>query len=71
MNNIVIAGAGTFGTAVAERLCWNSDNKVTLHTIETDVEKEINERHTNRKYFPTRFLSRYLSATSSRCNSIE
>ncbi len=65
MNNIVIAGAGTFGTAVAERLSWNSRNRVTLHTIEQDVEKEINDSHTNRKYFPTRFLSRYLSATSS------
>ena len=65
MNNIVIAGAGTFGTAVAERLSWNSDNHVVLHTIEKDVEKEINERHTNRKYFPTRFLSRRLTATSS------
>ena len=64
MNNIVIAGAGTFGTAVAERLAWNINNRVTLHTIETDVEKEINEKHTNRKYFPTRFLNRYLSATS-------
>ncbi len=65
MNNIVIAGAGTFGTAVAERLAWNINNRVTLHTIEKDVEREINEKHTNRKYFPTRFLSRYLSATSS------
>lgn len=65
MNNIVIAGAGTFGTAVAERLCWNNNNKVTLHTIEKDVEKEINEKHTNRKYFPTRQLSKHLSATSS------
>lgn len=65
MNNIVIAGAGTFGTAVAERLAWNVNNRVILHTIENDVEKEINEKHTNRKYFPTRFLNRYLSATSS------
>ena len=65
MNRIVIAGAGTFGTAVAERLCWNNSNQVTLHTIEKDVEKEINEHHTNRKYFPTRFLSRHLTATSS------
>ncbi len=64
MNNIVIAGAGTFGTAVAERLAWNVNNRVTLHTIEKDVEKEINDKHTNRKYFPTRFLNRYLSATS-------
>ena len=65
MNNIVIAGAGTFGTAVAERLSWNTKNRVTLHTIEKDVEKDINEHHQNRKYFPTRFLSRYLTATSS------
>ena len=65
MNNIVIAGAGTFGTAVAERLAWNVQNRVVIHTIEKDVEKEINEKHTNRKYFPTRFLNRYLSATSS------
>ena len=65
MNNIIIAGAGTFGTAVAERLSWNTKNRVTLHTIEKDVEKDINEHHQNRKYFPTRFLSRYLTATSS------
>ena len=65
MNNIIIAGAGTFGTAVAERLAWNVDNRVVIHTIEEDVGKEINEKHTNRKYFPTRFLNRYLSATSS------
>lgn len=65
MNNIIIAGAGTFGTAVAERLSWNTGNRVTLHTIEKDVEKDINEHHQNRKYFPTRFLSRYLTATSS------
>ncbi len=64
MNNIIVAGAGTFGTAVAERLAWNSENRVTLHTIEKDVEKDINTNHQNRKYFPTRFLNRYLSASS-------
>ena len=41
MNNIVIAGAGTFGTAVAERLAWNINNRVVIHTIEKDVEQEI------------------------------
>ena len=64
MNNIIVAGAGTFGTAVAERLAWNSRNRVTLHTIEKDVEKDINENHQNRKHFPTRFLNRYLSASA-------
>ena len=52
MNNVIVAGAGTFGTAVAERLSWNISNRVTLHTIEKDVEKDINEYHMNRKYFP-------------------
>ncbi len=64
MNNIVVAGAGTFGTAVAERLSWNSGNRVMLHTIEKDVERDINENHQNAKYFPTRFLSQYLTASS-------
>lgn len=63
-NSIVVAGAGVFGTAIAERLAWNSSNSVVLHTIELDVEKEINENHTNRKYFPTRFLNRSIRATS-------
>lgn len=64
MNNIIVAGAGAFGTAVAERLSWNISNRVMLHTIEKDVEKDINSNHMNKKYFPTRFLSNYLHATS-------
>ncbi len=63
MNNIVVAGAGVFGTAIAERLSWNQDNNVVLHTIEKDVEKDINENHQNLKYFPSRFLSSRVSAT--------
>ncbi len=65
MNNIVIAGAGTFGTSVAERLAWNTDNKVILHTIEEDVAKEISSDHRNTKYFPTRFLNQAIGASSS------
>lgn len=64
MNNIVVAGAGTFGTAIAERLSWNPMNQVRLHTIEPEVEAEINTHHTNTKYFPTRFLNSSVSATS-------
>ena len=65
MNNIVIAGAGTFGTSVAERLAWNLDNDITLHTIEEDVAAEINREHKNSKYFPTRFLNRRIKASTS------
>lgn len=63
--NIVVAGAGTFGTAIAERLTWNKNNKVILHSIEKDVVKTINEEHRNFKYFPMHILSPRLSATES------
>ena len=56
MNEIVVAGAGVFGTSVAERLAWNRNNHVILHTIETDVMEDINTNHQNTKYFPTKFL---------------
>ena len=65
MNKIVIAGAGTFGTSVAERLAWNQDNKIYLHTIEEDVAKDITENHKNTKYFPTRFINQRIGATTS------
>ena len=65
MNNIVIAGAGTFGTAVAERLAWNLDNRVFLHTIEKEVASDIQKNHKNTKYFPTRFINQSIQATTS------
>ncbi len=62
--NIVVAGAGTFGTAMAERLSWNKNNKVVLHSIEADVVHAINTEHRNSKYFPMHVLSSELSATT-------
>lgn len=64
MNNIVVAGGGVFGTSIAERLTWNRNNKVTIHTIEEDVCLDINKNHQNTKYFPTKFLSSALEATT-------
>jgi Glycerol-3-phosphate dehydrogenase len=61
--NIVVAGAGTFGTAIAERLSWNKNNNVVLHSIEKEVITSINENHRNVKYFPMHVLSSDLSAT--------
>lgn len=63
MNKIVVAGGGVFGTSVAERLTWNKNNNVTIHTIEEDVFKDITQNHQNTKYFPTKFLSPSLMAT--------
>ena len=61
---IVVAGAGVFGTAVAERLSWNSANTVIIHSIEKDVVADINKNRRNTKYFPTQLLSPTLRATS-------
>ena len=62
-NNIVVAGGGVFGTAISERLTWNTDNKVIIHSVEKEVVDSINKEHRNTKYFPTRFLSRDITAT--------
>ncbi len=63
MTNIVVAGAGVFGTAIAERLAWNWNNSVTIHTIEEDVAYDINTNHQNRKYFPTKFINHKIKST--------
>jgi glycerol-3-phosphate dehydrogenase (NAD(P)+) len=63
---IVIAGAGVFGTAIAERLAWNDTNTVILWTIEKDVVEDINKNHRNSKYFPTHFLNTTIRATSDK-----
>ncbi|MGE4453343.1 MAG: NAD(P)H-dependent glycerol-3-phosphate dehydrogenase [Sphaerochaeta sp.] len=65
-NTIVIAGAGVFGTAMAERLSWNTHNTVILWSIEKDVVEDINRNHRNTKYFPTHFLNTSIRATSDK-----
>ena len=62
-NNVVVAGGGVFGTAIAERLAWNDKNNVIIHSVESDVVKTINEQHRNVKYFPTRYLNMNLKAS--------
>lgn len=64
-HTIVVAGAGVFGTAISERLSWNRNNRVIVHSVETDVVDDINKTHRNRKYFPTRVISPAVTATSN------
>ncbi len=61
--SIVIAGAGVFGTALAQRLSWNPENSITLYTIEDDVIADINTNHQNAKYFPGRHIHTEIVAT--------
>jgi glycerol-3-phosphate dehydrogenase (NAD(P)+) len=60
---IVIAGAGVFGTALAQRLSWNPENHIILYTIEKDVIEDINTNHQNAKYFPGRHIHADITAT--------
>ncbi|NCC64908.1 MAG: glycerol-3-phosphate dehydrogenase, partial [Spirochaetia bacterium] len=59
-------GAGVFGTAMAERLSWNTNNTVILWSIEEDVVEDINKNHRNTKYFPTHFLNTSIRATGDK-----
>ncbi|MGH4038372.1 MAG: NAD(P)H-dependent glycerol-3-phosphate dehydrogenase [Sphaerochaeta sp.] len=61
-HTIIIAGAGVFGTALAERFAWNSNNKILLYARHQDIVDDININHQNKKCYPTRFLERSISA---------
>ncbi len=61
-NKILVIGAGTWGTALANHLAINQ-NEVYLFTIEPDVIDEINQKNTNSKYLLNINLSKNLVAT--------
>jgi glycerol-3-phosphate dehydrogenase (NAD(P)+) len=51
MPNIVIIGAGAFGTAIGKVLCENKENEVTLLTNSIKQCEEINKSSTNKLYY--------------------
>ena len=64
--NIIVLGAGTFGTAIANELSVNTENKVTLFSRNQEKVKEINEFQTNKSCFPNKHLTKYLKASSDK-----
>jgi glycerol-3-phosphate dehydrogenase (NAD(P)+) len=60
---IVIAGAGSIGTAIGNTLAL-AGHTITLHTIEDHVAKAISEDNINPDYFPNSRLSEGLKATT-------
>lgn len=64
---IVIAGAGTFGTALGNSLAANNNIKVRLLTIENEVAESINNTRINNVYFPNSTLRKRLKATTDAC----
>ncbi len=69
--SIVFAGAGVFGTALAQRLSWNEENRITLYTIEEDVIADVNGKHQNSKYFPGRHINTSIVATGDIASTYE
>lgn len=64
-HTIIIAGAGVFGTAIAERLSWNVNNTVLIYSRNQEIIDDINNNHQNKKCYPTRFLETSITAFSN------
>ena len=62
--NIFVIGSGTFGTAIANELARNINNKVIIFSRSKERKNEINNFHTNKKYFPNKKLSHSLLCTN-------
>ena len=64
--NILVLGAGTFGTAIANELSVNTANNVLLFSRNQSKVDEINTCNTNKSCFPNKHLTKFLSATSNK-----
>ena len=64
--NILVIGAGSFGTAIANELSSNNLNNVLLFSKNLDKVNEINQKHTNKTSFPNKQISDRLRATNSK-----
>ena len=64
--NILVLGAGTFGTAIANEISVNTENNVVLFSRNQQKVDEINTYHTNKSCFPNKHLTKFLSATSDK-----
>ncbi len=64
--NILVLGAGTFGTAIANELSVNTANNVVLFSRNQQKVDEINQFQTNKSCFPNKHLTKFLSATSDK-----
>jgi glycerol-3-phosphate dehydrogenase (NAD(P)+) len=64
--NILVLGAGTFGTAIANELSVNTTNNVVLFSRNQSKVDEINTDNTNKSCFQNKYLNKFLSATSDK-----
>ena len=63
--NIIVFGAGAFGTAIAKALSMNKENNVQLFSKNESKVNEINTLNTNKSCFPGKHLPSSICATSN------
>ena len=63
--NIIVFGAGTFGTAIAKALSSNNKNNVLLFSENQSKVNEINTFNTNKSCFPNKHLPISVRATNN------
>ena len=61
--NIIVLGAGAFGTAIANELSVNTENNAVLFSRNKEKVDEINSHNTNKSCFPNKHLTKHLTAT--------
>jgi len=64
--NILVLGAGTFGTAIANELSVNIANNVMLFSRNQSKVDEINTCNTNKSCFPNKHLTKDLQVSSDK-----
>ncbi len=61
---VVVFGGGSFGTAMAHQLSYNENNEVYILLRDSKIKDEINQQHSNSKYFSGRTLHHKIQATT-------
>ena len=64
MSNILVLGAGAWGTAVANLIAKNTNRNVYLWSNEKKVADEINSLSINKKYLPKKKISHNIIASN-------
>ena len=64
MNNVLVLGAGAWGTAIANLIANNTKKKVYLWSFEKEVAKHISVYFINKKYLPDKKISTNIIADS-------
>ena len=64
MSEILVLGAGAWGTALANLLAENTKNKVYLWSFEKEVADTVNSKLINEKYLPSKKISKNVIASS-------